>query len=281
MTDPSPPTDLSDEVTEEGVLSVVQDGYEAVYDALGHGGTFNRIWADTAYDHQFPAEFAHIGFLTLTEARRLLEALQLRPGALLADLACGAGGPGLWVAQQSGATLVGVDPAVAGLAAARVRAARVGLALRAEFRPGSFAQTGLEDASVDGVMSIEAFQYAPDKAAALAEIGRILKPGSRAGIVCFEVDPARVRDGPVRGVDPIIDYTPLLAAVGLRVEAHEETPGWAARVYPTFAALADSADALRAEMGEPAASAVLAEAMITVATHPYPRRVLIIAERPR
>ena len=283
MTDPAhrPSGVSADDITEDGVFSAVREGYEAVYDALVSSETFNRIWRDAAYRGQFPAEFAHIGFLTLTEARRLLGSLRLHPDAVLADLACGAGGPGLWAAQESGATLIGVDPAAAGLGAARKRAERVGLVGRAQFRQGSFEQTGLEDASVDAVMSIEAFQYAPDKNAALAEVARILKPGGRAGIVCFEVDPTRVKDLPVLGVDPIVDYTPLLTAVGLSVDVYEETPGWADRVYPTFMALVAAGDALTTEMGESAASGVLAEAMVTVATRPYPRRVLIVAERPR
>ena len=278
---PSVPTDLSDAVTDDGVFHAVRDGYDAVYDALGHGETFNRIWRDTAYRGEFPAEFAHIGFLTLTEARRLLELLQLRPGQVLADVACGAGGPGLWVTQQSGATLIGVDPAPAGLTAARQRAQRVGLAERARYREGTFERTGLEDASVDAMMTIEAFQYAPDKRAALAEFARILRPGGRVGIVCFEVDPAKVEGLPVLGVDPIVDYTPLLRAAGLSVDTYEETAGWADRVYPTFAVLVAASDALTAEMGDQAAAAVLSEAMLTVAMSPYQRRVLIVAQRSR
>ena len=52
-----------------------------------------------------------------------MELLQVRPGEMLADLACGAGGPGLWMARETGALLTGVDPSPAGLAAARDRAA--------------------------------------------------------------------------------------------------------------------------------------------------------------
>lgn len=272
-------SELSDDLTDDGVFSAVRDGYEAVYDALDRGPTFNRIWRENAYLGDFPVEFAHIGFLTLSEAARLADLLRLESGHVLADLACGAGGPGLWMAQQSGATLIGVDPATAGLAAARARAERVGLAGIAEFRQGTFEQTGLDDASADAVMTIEAFQYAPDKRVALAEFARIVKPGGRVGVVCFEVDPARALGLPVLGVDPILDYTPLLAAAGFTVDAYEETPGWADRVYTTFGAVVDASEALHAEMGERAATGALSEAMLTVAMRPYPRRVLIVAHR--
>ena len=274
------PGELGDKVTDDGVFHAVRDGYEAVYDALPHGKTFGRIWRDNAYRGEFPIEFAHIGFLTLTEARRMLDALELQPGDVVVDVACGAGGPGLWVAHESGASLIGVDPATAGLAAARQRAGAVGLAGRAHFQSGSFERTGLADGAADAAMTIEAFQYAPDKRAAAAEFFRILEPGGRVAIVCFEVDPAKVEGVPVLGVDPIADYTAVLEEAGFGIELYEETPGWADRVYPTFSALVDASEALNAEMGARAAAGTLAEAMLTVAVRPYPRRVLIVARRP-
>jgi SAM-dependent methyltransferase len=270
---------LTDDVTDSGVFQIVLDGYDAVYDALPNSRIFTEIWGTNAYGGEFPDEFAHIGFLTVDEGRRLLELVRLDADDVLVDVACGGGGPGLWAVQQTGATLIGVDPSAPGLAAARRRAERLGLASRATFQQGTFEQTGLPDASADGVMSIEAFQYAPDKRAALAELHRILRPGARLGIVCFEVDPSKVAGLPVLGVDPHLDYAPVLEAAGFAVDAYEETPGWASRVYGTFETLVDAADALVADLGERAASGVLTEAMLTVQTHPYLRRILSVAQR--
>jgi ubiquinone/menaquinone biosynthesis C-methylase UbiE len=270
---------LTDDVTDSGVFQTVLDGYDAVYDALPRSRVFTEMWGASAYGADFPDDFAHIGFLTVDEGRRLLQLLRLGADDVLVDVACGAGGPGLWAAQQTGATLIGVDPSAAGLAAARRRAERVGLASRATYQKGTFEQTGLPDAAADGVVSIEAFQYAPDKRAALTELHRILRPGGRIGIVCFEVNPSRVDGLPVLGVDPRPDYAPVLEAAGFAVEAYEETPGWALRVYGTFEALVDAADALVADLGERAAAGVLAEAMLTVQTRPYPRRILLVAQR--
>jgi ubiquinone/menaquinone biosynthesis C-methylase UbiE len=270
----------TDAVSDSGVLETVRDGYDAVYDSLPRSDTFERIWRANAYRGEFPEELAHISFLVLTEARRLLGLLGLADGDVLVDVACGAGGPGLWAAQQTGASLIGIDPSATGLAAARRRAASVGLDRRSGFQLGTFERTGLPAASADAVMSIDAFQYAPDKRAALAELARTLRPGGRLGVVCFEVDPERVAGVPVLGVDPIGDYAPLLEEAGLMVETYEETPGWAERVRAAFGAVLDAADLLVAEMGERAAAGVLAEATLTVDLEPYRRRVLAVAAKP-
>jgi SAM-dependent methyltransferase len=271
---------LTADVTDAGVFQAVLDGYDAVYAALPRGQTFNRLWRTHAYHGDFPEQFAHIGFLTVGEAQRMRELLQIAPDGVLADLACGAGGPGLWMAAQSGASLTGVDPSAAGLRAARARARDVGLADRARFQLGTFEQTNLPGGGADAVMSIEAFQYAPDKRAAAAEFLRVLRPGGRLAFIAFEVDPTKVAGLPVLGVDPVPDYLPLLEAAGFKVDVYEETPGWHERANAAFGAIVDARDTLAAEMGERAAAAAVTEAMVTVQIQPYPRRVLAVASRP-
>ena len=274
-----PLASVGDEIG-DGVFDAVRTGYDAVYTALPRSDTFNRLWRSNAYRDQFPAEFAHIGFLTLSEAQHLLELLAPASGEVVVDVACGTGGPGLWIAQQTGTSLIGVDPSPAGLAAARQRAARTGLDDRSRFEQGSFEHTHLTGSSADVVMSIEAFQYAPDKRAGLREFARILRPGGRLGLICFEADPTKAAGLPILGVDPVIDYRPLLKSAGFDVVAYEETPGWAERVEAAFSAIVSAADTLAAEMGEQASASAVAEAMITLEIQPYPRRILAVASRP-
>lgn len=271
---------LTADVTGAGVFQVVVDGYDAVYAALPRGRTFSRLWRTHAYHGDFPDQFAHIGFLTVPEAQRMRELLQIAPDGVLADLACGGGGPGLWMAAESGASLTGVDPSAAGLRTARARACDAGLAGRARFQMGTFEQTNLPSCGADAVMSVEAFQYAPDKRAAVAEFLRVLRPGGRLVFIAFEVDPAKVAGLPVLGVDPVPDYLPLLEAAGFEIDVYEETPGWRERVDAAFSAVVDARDTLAAEMGERAAAAAVTEAMLTVQVRPYPRRVLAAASRP-
>ena len=45
-------------------------------------------------------------FLTLGLLRHVAQALDLSPGQTLADLGCGRGGPGLWLAREADVSLV-------------------------------------------------------------------------------------------------------------------------------------------------------------------------------
>jgi ubiquinone/menaquinone biosynthesis C-methylase UbiE len=184
-------------------------------------------------------DFAHISFLTLIELQEMRQRLALRQGAALVDLACGAGGPGLWIAKVMDATLVGVDPSAIGLTHARARADSVGIANKARFTQDTFAMTGLAEAAADGAISVDALQYAPDKRAGLKEAARILRPGGRLVFTAFEVEPQRVEGLPVLGVDPVADYRPLLEEQGFAIEFYQETRGWAERVQATYTAVID------------------------------------------
>ncbi len=263
----------------DGVFDVVVAGYDAVYPAVAASPAFGKLWADHACGDAFPSEFAHISFLTLDELRAMAAYLALGDGAVLADLACGAGGPGLWVAAQCGASLVGVDPSSAGLAEARKRAGRVGVADRARYRQGTFAATGLAGGAADGALSVDAIQYAPDKIQVFGEARRILRPGGRLAFSAFEVDPGRVGGLPVLGVDPVPDYAPLLEEAGFSIDWYKELDGWAERVAAAFGAVMEAMAALTEEMGQATASSLGMEAAVTLQVRPYRRRVLAAARR--
>jgi ubiquinone/menaquinone biosynthesis C-methylase UbiE len=264
-------------IAQGGAIDVVVEGYDAVYAAISQSAMFRRIWRKHVLGADYPMDFAHISFLTLIELQEMRQRLALRRGAALVDLACGAGGPGLWIAKVADATLVGVDPSAIGLTHARARADSVGIANKARFTQGTFAATGLADAATDGAMSVDALQYAPDKRAGLKEAARILRPGGRLVFTAFEVEPQRVEGLPVLGVDPVADYRPLLEEQGFAIEFYQETSGWAERVQATFTAVVDAMPVLTSEMGGRAASALGLEAALTLRYRPYRRRVLAAA----
>ena len=258
---------------------VIADGYDAFYESWDRSRTLRRIWRDHVTGPDYPEAFAHISFLSLAQLRALAGALHLVRDALLVDLACGAGGPGLWIARETGARLVGRDLSAVATRRAMERATALGMESQADFAVGSFERTGLATESADAVMTIDALQYAPDKAKAISETARILRHGGRFAFVAFELDVDRVA-GLGLWEDPVGDYRPLLEDSGFEIASYEQLPGWDDLVAAGFGAVVSEQDALVAEMGEAAAAATVLEASITLELRPYCGHVFAVAVRP-
>lgn len=258
------------------MTEVVAAGYDAVYTAWSSSARFHALWSRTAVDGQIAAGFEHLNFARLADLERLGDSLDLRAGDRLVDLACGAGGPGAWVAQQTGASLVGVDVSRVGtrLAAARLVAQSLP---GGAFVVGSVECLPFADRSMCGAMSLDSLQYVADKRAAFSEVARVLIDGGRFAFTAFEVDPARVRDVPVLGVDPVSDYSTLLRDVGLTVDTYEETLGWHERLVTAYSAVVAAEPNLRPELGDSAMDALLLEMSLTLQIEPYWRRVFAVA----
>ncbi|GAC1545992.1 MAG: hypothetical protein NVS3B12_34710 [Acidimicrobiales bacterium] len=114
----------------------------------------------------------------------VIAALRLSAGQRLMDLACGRGGYGLEVAARTGARLVGVDFSAEAVRQAEANAARLGSA--AQFSVGDLAATGLESHSVDSAMCVDAIQFADQPDKAYQELRRVVRPGGRVVLTCWE-----------------------------------------------------------------------------------------------
>ncbi|MEY2437622.1 MAG: hypothetical protein QOF97_2458 [Acidimicrobiaceae bacterium] len=259
---------------------LVASGYDALYAAWGRSPTLRGIWRRHVTGEDYPEEFAHISFLPLLQLRALTDSLQLSPDDVLVDLACGAGGPGLWVAKHTGARLAGRDLSPVAVERATERAVALDMAERVSFAQGTFEATGLAAASADAVMTVDALQYAPSKARAFAEAARIIRPGTRLAFVAFELDAERIAGLPL-WQDPVADYRPLLEQTGFEVLSYEQIPSWREHVAAGFGAVVEHAELLEAELGQTAASAIVLEASITLQLEPYCGHVLAAAMRRR
>jgi len=201
------------------------------------------------------------------------EALRLRPEARLVDLACGRGGYGIEVARRSGARLLGVDFSEVALAQARRGSAGVLAEGRAEFRAGTLVATGLPDAAADALMCVDAVQFADPPLAALTEIRRVLRPGGRVAVTCWELTgppddrvPARLH---------VVHLHRDLTAAGFTDVRVEQRPGWREaerRLWQEMVAVeAGTDEALRSAQSE---------GRRTLATFDALRRVVATATAP-
>jgi ubiquinone/menaquinone biosynthesis C-methylase UbiE len=104
--------------------------------------------------------------------------LPLAAGDAVLDLCCGAGASAIPAARAVGPAghVVGVDVAGPLLEMARAKAAREGLA-NIEFRQGDATRIGLSGGSFDAVVCVFGVFFAPDMAAFVAEMWRLVRPG--------------------------------------------------------------------------------------------------------
>jgi arsenite methyltransferase len=108
---------------------------------------------------------------------------ELRPGDRVVDLGSGAGIDSLIAAKKVGpdGRVIGVDMTPAMLEKARYAADEAGLA-NVEFREGYAEELPVDDGWADVVISNGVLNLVPDKAAALEEVARVLKPDGRLQI---------------------------------------------------------------------------------------------------
>jgi SAM-dependent methyltransferase len=229
-----------------------------------------RVWR-TVFGAEYPDGIDPYSFVSRTELGRIAAESHATAGDTLVDVGCGRGGAGLWVAGSTGAGLIGIDIAEAALVDARSRAAALGL--DALFRRGEFEATGLAEGVADAIMSIDAFIFTPDKAAAYRELRRIARDGARLVMTSWDY-----HRQPVGRPPQVADHRPLAAAAGWGVLAYEETDDWRGRIERTAAGLIEAAEELAAETNADVDD-VRAELVVMNATiETMSRRFLLVAE---
>jgi len=204
------------------------------------------------------------GVLTWSALPAVTDALALRPGGTLLDLACGRGAWGVELAARTGAHLVGVDFSRVALDVATRRAA--GRGVDATYVVGSLTATGLPDASVDAAVCVDSVQFAEPLRAGAAELRRVVAPG---GTVVLTGWAARDRDD--ERVPPRLrqDVPAALVAAGFSdVVEHDET-AW----RPAERSMWEAAVAHPEDPADPALVSMQAEGHRVLATFDLIRRL--------
>jgi SAM-dependent methyltransferase len=119
-------------------------------------------------------------------ADRMLDAVGIRAGSQVLELACGPGGLGIAAAQRAGdqgrVVLSDVVPAMVDTAVTRARA------LGLTNAPGAvhdLEAVGEPDGTFDAVLCREGLMFALDHRRAVGEIARVLRPGGRVAVAVW------------------------------------------------------------------------------------------------
>ena len=245
---------------------------DVLYAQFTRSPTYRRVYRQV-YGDEYPEEAEAFGAATRSDLQRIVEVVGVGPGQVLLDLGCGAGGPGLLVAQRTGVRLVGMDLSAVAIRQATVRAASWGLGARAAFLVGDFCASGLASAGFDGAMSVDVLWMTPDKRAALREIARLLRPAARFVCTTWEFAESPPNE------PQVADYRPLLHAAGFVVEQYVEDRSFPSYFRALSAAFHAARDDLGTDMGEAFADDFIAGFAERAALLPGWRRIFIVARR--
>jgi len=149
------------------------DSYSVTY------GSFASDLSAEIRREAFGEDIGQNSWTTAQEQLGLAAGAGLTPASHLLEVGCGSGGPALFLARSIGLSVTGIDINAAGIDAANQAATAAGLAERARFRcTDAGAAFPFGEASFDAGQITDAINHIPDRAALLAELHRVLKPGA-------------------------------------------------------------------------------------------------------
>ena len=225
------------------------------------------------YGDEYPEDAEPFGAATRSDLQRIAEVVGVGPAQVLLDLGCGAGGLGLFVAQRTGARLVGMDLSAVAIRQAIERTASWGLTAQATFLVGDVCASGLPSAGFDGAMSVDVLWMMPDKLAALREIARLLRPSARFVCTTWEFAESPP-DEP-----QVADYRPLLREAGFVVDRYAEDRAFPSYFHALSAGFHVAQDDLATDVGAALADDFVDGFAERAALLPGWRRIFIVARR--
>jgi ubiquinone/menaquinone biosynthesis C-methylase UbiE len=245
------------------------DEYDQAFRALHDSRLVRDLWAEAMGD-QYPEEVDPFSSCCWWLLGQVVASLRLIPGGTLVDLGCGRGGPGLWLARALSARLVGIDISPVAIQLARSRAPRFLSDDRASFHVAEFSSTGLEPATADAVVSVDALPFAADLDAALREVHRILKMG---GHLVFTAAQSRTQAPGSAGT-----WEQHLDDAGFAVEKRMINAFHHEHFRRLYTLWNEHAADLRSELGEVVANGLLVEAA-GVDQLDHQEALLVVAQR--
>ena len=148
------------------------------YDA-NYGGFESEVYSAIRRE-AFGEDIGQNSWHTADEQERFLRHLALSPSKRLLDIACGAGGPALRIAEIAGCSVVGIDVHEQAISVAQSLASKRGLAEVAKFQTVNAAERlPFADCEFDAIICVDAINHLPSRPSVIADWARVLKPSGR------------------------------------------------------------------------------------------------------
>jgi cyclopropane fatty-acyl-phospholipid synthase-like methyltransferase len=143
-------------------------------------GKFTDAVLTEVRQEAFGQDIGQNSWITATELQRLLTLLLLKPTSNLLEVACGSGGPAMYIAEISGCNITGVDNNENAISTAQQMSAEKEFKgkINFQFADGN-SQLPFDAQSFDAIVCMDAINHLANRTQVLSEWNRLLKRGGR------------------------------------------------------------------------------------------------------
>jgi ubiquinone/menaquinone biosynthesis C-methylase UbiE len=165
-----------------GVKATIESAMKAKVDL--YNSLYSNFEAEVlarVREKTFGEDFGQNSWTTADEYRSWAQQMALGLDSNVLEIACGSGGPAVFLAEIAGCSVTGIDVNEHGLVTGRERARSHGLENRVTLQKAD-ADTGLPfpDNTFDALICVDAANHFPHRLEVLKEWQRVLKPGGKA-----------------------------------------------------------------------------------------------------
>jgi ubiquinone/menaquinone biosynthesis C-methylase UbiE len=165
---------MSEENSKEGLTGIMSKHYDTIYENFS-SKVLEYVRRDT-----YGNDFGQNSWLTEDEFTRFLSWLELDPNSHVLDIACGSGGPALFIARKLGCHVTGLDISEKAVSFANIAARGQHLDSLVCFQPADATlRLPFADEFFDSVICIDSINHLHHRSEILAEWYRVLRRGGR------------------------------------------------------------------------------------------------------